>query len=853
MYRRAPFIWTRRQAIVADRPFHDIVSRPPVRREDGQNRWFLFRRSFTLPAPAERASLSITVDGRYKLSVNGAPVGRGPVRCSPHFQRLDRYDVAPHLVCGENVLAVLVHVYGVDTSWYETVKGYWQPFFGDGGLYCELDIDCRDGTFLTILTDEDWRCLDCPAWNRETPRGGWGQGFIEDFDANAMPEGWADPSFDDRAWEGVQALVVEPDTNQKAMGWGRIEPFPSLVANDLPPLQEYPVAPVEVLACYGVVPEPDLSLDRRLYEERLEDCPPALVDSPRALLTDDAAVTTVRTLPGRDVSLLIAFEKIHAGYPFIEVEAGGGEIIELAVSETYGGEFDAEPPRRPRLQRATHLDGAHLFRYTARPGAQRFEKFEWTAIRYAQLTVRNAHQGIKLRHVGSIATHYPARQAGRFDCSDDRLNRLWEIGCYTALQCTHDAWEDCPGREKRQWIGDGIVHYLVGAAAFGPSTQPVDRKFLFDAAHSQRPDGLVQMFAPGDHYTNGVVIPDYSLHWICGAYEYHLHTGDEEAIAGLFPGIQRALAWFERQIGPHDLIVNLPFWHFIEWADVGREGEAAPLNALFAGTLRAAAKMAEWLGYERAAARYGALADRIAAALNRRHWDEARGVYVDVVDPASGKQDRRVSQHANAAMILWDVAPPQRWPSMIRRIADPGRLKLTAVPPIVLAGEAFDPEEDVVKANTFFSHFVFSALAKAGRFEVALDLMRRNYKRLLDSKAATFWEGYEPTASLCHVFSATPVHQLSAHALGIRPTEPGFRRFKCAPQPADLSRAAGVYPTVKGAIEVSWQCKAEGMSLTLTVPQDTVAEIASPPGHDEGKTPSVLEAGRHTLFFPRAS
>jgi alpha-L-rhamnosidase len=58
----------------------------------------------------------ITVDGRYLLFVNGAQIGRGPVRCSPLAQRFDTYDLAPHLRSGRNVVAVLVHTYGVDTE-----------------------------------------------------------------------------------------------------------------------------------------------------------------------------------------------------------------------------------------------------------------------------------------------------------------------------------------------------------------------------------------------------------------------------------------------------------------------------------------------------------------------------------------------------------------------------------------------------------------------------------------------------------------------------------------------------------------------------------------------------------------
>src|SRR5215468_3736933 len=134
------------------------------------------------------------------------------------------------------------------------------------------------------------------------------------------------------------------------------------------------------------------------------------------------------------------------------------------------------------------------------------------------------------------------------------------------------------------------------------------------------------------------------------------------------------MAWFERQMGPHDLVADVPFWHFMDWAALGRRGEAAALNAELVGALRAAARLADALEYRRAAQRYTALAERIAAGLAARHWDARRGVYVDVVDPATGQQELRVSQHANAAAILWDVAPRARWEAMIARISDPARL-----------------------------------------------------------------------------------------------------------------------------------------------------------------------------------
>jgi len=845
MHRRARFIWTSKQAIDGAAAFRVFIG-PIKRRDDGANRWFLFRRRLDLPAAPDEASLTLTVDGRYQLFVNSERLGRGPVRCSPVYQRTDTYDLRPHLRAGENAIALLVHVYGADTSWYETVKGEWQGVFGDGALWCEGRARCGSTT-VDIFSDLEWRALECDAWQRDTPRVNWGLGFVEAHDANQMPVDWTAPGFDDSGWDPVQELVFGGGLPDTTLGGFSIEPFPSLVPREIPFLAETALYPQRLLDVVGVAPQPDLALDKRIYTEEFTPLDSGLVDDPEALVRGDAAAV-VRTKPGSDVALLLDFGRIHSGHPFIDIEAQGGELVEVAVAEGSPGEWGAAPPSPLRITRDSG-HGAHVFRYTARSGRQRFEKFEWSGFRYAQINVRNAERGLAIHRVGSTYTRYPAEERGRFECSDGMLERLWDVGRYTLQLCMHDGWEDCPGREQRQWLGDATVEFLVGQAAFGPSVNPLNRQFLRQAAESQRPDGLTQMFAPGDHRTNAILIPDWTLQWIINAEQHLLYSGEIEPIEAIFPAVQRALAWFERQIGEHDLVADMPYWHFHDWAALGRRGEAATLNALLVGALRAAAAMARTLEAARAARRYDALAGRIAAALNRRHWDEGRGVYTDTIDAsdrgATPHLDRRVSQHGNAALILWDVAPRQRWESMIRYITDPARLKFTAAPPIAPTGEPYDPDHDVVLANTFFSHFVYRALCRAGRFDLVLALIRDRYGRMLERGATTLWESYDPTASLCHGFSATPVYQLSTEVLGVFPLEAGFRRFRVAPQLADLAGARGVFPTVRGDVCVGWKREPGELRLAVDVPEGTEAEVIAPTGYSLAET--LLAAGTHRL------
>jgi len=844
MHRRTPFIWTAKQEIDAGGLFRAFLG-GPLRRDDGKNRWFLFRRAFQLPAPVDEASVTVTVDGRYQLFVNGMRIGRGPARCDPLHQRTDTYDLTRHVQAGDNVLAFLVHVYGVDTAWYQTVRGLWQPVFGDGGLYCDGRIRCGD-TMLDVCADEHWRCRECAAWERDTPRVNWGLGFIEVHDARAMPAGWAQPGFDDATWDRVHVLAAGGGPPDAPFGGMKTEPFPTLLPRAIPFLEESPVAPQRVIRWYGALPQPDLPINRRLYNETLVPLPGGVVEDPDALLAPDGRATHVHTTPELDVSFLVDFGRIHSGHPFIDVDAEGGEVIEVAVAEGIPGEWDVDGPEQPRID-SERAHGEHLFRYTARPGRQRFERFEWTAVRYVQVTVRNAPSGLRVHHVGSTFTRYPAEPRGSFTCSDDLLNRLWQVGRYTLQLCMHDGWEDCPSREQRQWLGDATVEFLVGQAAFGASINALNRQFLHHAAESQRPDGLTQMFAPGDHHTDAILIPDWTLQWILNAHMHLLYTGDLETIEAIFPAIQRALAWFERQLGPNDLVANLPYWHFMDWAALGRHGEAAALNAELVGALRAAASLAAALEMPRAVRRYAALADRIGAALNTRHWDPMRLVYVDMVDPVTGERDPRVSQHANAACILWNIAPRERWDSTVAYITDPQRMKFTAAPPIAPTGDPYDPENDVVRANTFYSHFVYRALCRAGRFDRALALMRAHYGRMLARGATTLWESFEPTASLCHGFSATPVYQLSTEVLGVYPLEPGFTCFRVSPHPADLTYARGVFPTVRGDVCVAWERLGDGIGLEVVVPDGTRAQLTPPDGYRIAASEVELGPGTHTV------
>ncbi len=820
----APFIWTSKQAIDPDGFFAAIRGVAP--RTDGLNRWFLFRRRVELDFHPEDAALKITCDGKYQLFVNGLQLGRGPVRCSPLHQRYDTYQGLSCFRRGENIIGVLVHTYGADTAFYEGVHGHWRSTFGDGALWLEGKVSGR-GVSAKVSTDEEWRALECDAWCRDTPQVNSGLGFVEAFDARRFPDDWLLPSFDDSAWDPTQILIAGGGGPEARFGGAVTRPFPLLKPSLMPHQAEKVVAPGRLVWAREshIV---DLPITQQAYEEPLGPVSSERLTQCAQILGDGADVATEE---GLGVSMLFDFGEIQAGRPRIEIDAKGGEEFDIVVSERLPGEYEAggiAPDARIERKPLLGLD-AHVTRYVARAAVQTFESFEWDAVRWLQLTVRRAPAGVRINNVSVVTTRFPASRRGHFECSDPMLTRLWALGARTIELCMHDGWIDCPSREQRQWLGDATVEHLAGEAAFGAGIHPLNRHFLLSAAESQRMDGLLEMFAPGDHRRFGWLIPDFTLQWIFNVADHYEYSGDRALLREVFPTLLKGLAWFEALQGEDGRIADLPYWHFQDWAAVGRTGYATVLNAELLGAFGAGARLARALEWNQEAERLDAKAESLRRALES-HWDEERGLYVDCVSPETGLCEPRCSQHANAAMILWGRLDAGRTQRIAAEIGDRAKLRLTPAPPVTMSGEPFDAATDIVLANTFFSHFVYAALAKAGRFDLALALMRERYGAMLAAGATSLWEGFEPHTSLAHGFSSTPTWQLSCHMLGIAPCAPGFARARIAPHLGDLDFARGVHPTRLGDIAVSMQRAGASIDIDISLPDGMDGVLSPPPG-----------------------
>jgi len=272
------------------------------------NYWLCARKAFEAPegADLDTAVLHITADTRYVLWINGERIGEGPVRAWPAHYRYDTYDLGAYLRPGRNVIAVLIHHYGVGT---------FQSLPTRAGLLVQLEWEGKP----QVVTDESWKVRINTAYRghtygAESPRISCQQGWVEFFTALEEPphtwidEGYPNPrrsykaeryrplwmsnAFDDSQWE--DATVIGP---------AGMEPWRSLLPRDIPFLTHEPLYPAAVLEARRVRP-PDsvwcLNLRRNLLPGDLDSGPKYICGLVAAVMInrrDAPVVVTIRS-PG---------------------------------------------------------------------------------------------------------------------------------------------------------------------------------------------------------------------------------------------------------------------------------------------------------------------------------------------------------------------------------------------------------------------------------------------------------------------------------------------------------------------------------------------------------------------------
>lgn len=632
-----------------------------------------------------------------------------------------------------------------------------EVFGGSAGLLFEAEIAGESGLKQTVKSNGAWRSLAAPhlyqsTW--EAPPGGRSRSSqCLWFDGRKEPAGWLHAGFDDSAWSPCRTTPGSSDP---------------LTASEIPPLMEarYPLLEISRATAVAV------QSPGRPFENR------------RGIVLK------------ANGSFAVHFDRVMTAYYGIRVRGGAGATIAIQASERNAPGYN------------------RMVAVSLRDGEQVFESPDPASVGTLNVIVTNVTTPVEIMNVWATCCSQPARYRGAFECSDDRLNAIWNA-CRWATQInlqTHHL--DSPDHQEPICdYGDYLIEDLVNYCTFAePWLARQDlRKFAWVMERS--------------HYQT--FHTSYILLWLQTLVEYYRYTGDKALVEELAPHVRAIIDRFTSYRGANGLMSELPNYMFMDWVSIaGFECHHPPavigqgyMTAFYYRALEDAARIAEWTGDRSTAERCVALRSEIVSAYNRELWKPDEGLYRDGkpfvthVKPSTWlPADRDIetfSAQNNVLAVLYDLAPKDRQKTVIEK---------------TLARQPWN-------VRPYYMHFVLNAIDHAGLFDEHGTEWMRKWKIVPETQS--FYEMGDQ-GDLSHGWIATPAYQMSSRILGITPSAPGFRTLSIRPHLCDLAWAKGKVPTPHGDVTVNWRRERERLSLDVSIPPGTRAEVAIPIGASNG-------------------
>jgi len=746
--------------------------------------FYRFRRVFDLDAVPARVFFRITGFTLYHVFVNGRSVGRGPLASGRYCATYDVFDVTHHLVPGRNVIAVhlLAGLYG---------QMHLDPAAWIG---CGLFVDLVDGEGRVILTsDASWKCDLDRSYVFGRPRRNHWRPLLEIVDARLDEPHWRQLSFDDSAWPPCRTGRPWPDISEFER---RPEPNFEFEIDE-----RFSLVAAGRVKWRGMADEYFWTGNDALYESVGADVP-GVTD----VLSAGAAFRPVVVEAREDAASFfwLKAEDYAVGRPFLEIEADAGLTIDIIWAERQVGPGPLLSPF-PRM--------ANWARYIARQGRQSFTFFDLQGLRELQFIVQPGRGEVRFMRVG-VERQWSMRCAtGGLDASDSRYGRLWRAGARTVAFVTGDCHYDNTFREQGPWSGDQEWTKMAAYVSEGP--HPLTRRQMLQLLKGQTRDGrLVSPYPHTSPYgrmidaqrqkSTGDYLPCHALGFILSMERHYQHTADADLVAEAFPCLERQMEEFSRyeSRGLLDLARIRDAWIWVDWK--GLRDRTAPMNALWGGALSAMGRLAIVAGRCPDAWRQRFAAFR--AAFISAFWDSDRNLFVDRAfhRPDLGEN---LSQLTQAVAACFDMLPDSCDRALLATdlTALDGRLGI-ATPPM--------------------QGFVLSSLEPLGAEDRIHGLIEKQWlkQQILDlGTLPEFWpEESSVVQSLCQGGGPMISWALTRYVLGVRPVEPGYRRFEVKPVPGPLTWAEGRCPTPFGAIHARWEREGAAIRVRTAAPDGCV-------------------------------
>jgi len=710
-----------------------------------------FRKGITLAAKPAAFLIHVSADNRYKLYVNGTLVSLGPARCDTYFWNYETVDIARYLTAGKNTVAALV--------------------FNEAQYRPEAQITFRTAFILqgasvaeeVLNTNPSWKCIRNKA---HYPVPGYffaaTKGEMVDMNA-AIKDTWTAVDFDDSAWPAANDIGEgKLKGTGDAFGW-------SLVPSPIPQMEmTYQRIPV-VRQAVGVNV-------------------PSTFPAKKTPLTIPANAT---------VTLLLDQTFLTNAYVTLVFSKGKGAGISLGYAETL---YDKGSNGRKKSNR-NEIEGKEFIGridslLSNGSNQQSFTTLNFRTYRYIRLLIHTGEEPLIIDDLYGTFTGYPFQQTAVFNTNNPETKQILDIGWRTARLNAWETYTDCPYYEQLQYIGDTRIQAMVSYYYSGDDRLARNAITLID--HSRLPEGVTLSRYPS-HGTQ--IISTFSLWYIGMLYDYWMYRDDSSFVRDKLTGTRAILEFFSKYQQADGSLKNVPYWTFVDWAGnmgwgpKGSDGSAAIYDLQLLLAYQWAAQMEAVIGMPAFAILYNQKAAQLEKTIQRKYWDNEKGLYADT------KDKNGFSQHANSLAILAGMVSEKAMPALCSKM-------LT--------------DSTIIQCTVYFKYYLHQALVKAGLgndFMSWLDVWRENIKMGLTTWAEE--SNLESTRSECHAWGSSPNIEFFRVVLGIDSDAPGFRKIRIEPHLGTMKEASGEMPHPQGKVAVAYRLDNRHWKINVALPQHT--------------------------------
>ncbi|UVI27502.1 alpha-L-rhamnosidase [Paenibacillus spongiae] len=636
------------------------------------------------------------------------------------------------------------------------------------GFRLQLHITYTDGSNKLVKSDSTWQTLREIPHRTGTPyQQNRRMSAIEDYDARKLDPAWLLPGFD--SGQCKRAVIAKIGKTEWPMKWQQI---------------------------------PEGAVEEVIVPLRIETVP--------SLMEDGLPVHVFDT------------GKIVSGWPSFSLQGEPGITVRMRYSE------DLNEEGRVKHNVCNEKSSHYYDQYTLTGnGVESWSPdISYKAFRYVEIT---GYPGPIEPGMDIVihSAHTDMVKGGRFRCSDDLLNKMYEASIQTQKNNTLGQTVDCPHREQAQYLADTDLQ--AETLLYNFNALPILEKTLCDFADGQLDDGTFPFVFPSnyDHPDFFIQIPEWDLHFATLLWKLYNQSGDMRLLEKYYGPLRGMIDYFMNTADSDTGLIPIgKGWHISDWPypTVDHAGEFLTVQQIKAWqALRITAESAKLIGRDEESDAYRAKAEKLRSSILEHLYDAKLKRLRD----SSGSE--ATHQGVGALALLAGLIP------------DADRDDVLAY----VAGKTWE-------AKTVLSLPLLRLLFENGRSETAYGLIRREeypgWGHMIAQGAKTMWEGWDDIESHCHAWNGYPARMMQEYIVGIQAAAPGFEAVRIRPyMPDRLSFAEAAVPTERGEVYARWDKQDRtGIQVELRIPAGMSAQFVL--DLPEGTNPSKVTEGAAVIW-----